>query len=241
MDKRTELPEVTICIHKHGTYDRSMFKIPNGIHVNILNAAPVNSINLVGPNSTEDMFTVYQEYLESPQPLSLEEMCQINGFAYKKMRIKHGLTRKESWLDTYSEEEIKNYYRSSGWELLMDPRIIPDIELTSEPGWDDITILGTTKGPLHEREKIYPGSRSNVYLSEVIKDLIDRGYKKIFIINLSCRVMDIKNGRDARNFFRGTMKLHPSERAEKWFHKGGTRKYKKGKKSIVKYRRSKHL
>jgi len=31
-----ELPEVTVCIHKHGAYNGSMFKIPNGIHVNIL-------------------------------------------------------------------------------------------------------------------------------------------------------------------------------------------------------------
>lgn len=145
----------------------------------------------------------------------------------------------------FSAEELENYYRSSGWELLKKPTVIPEVELTREPGWSDITVLGTTKGPLHEMEKIYPGSRSIVYLSEVIKDLRARGYKKIFIINLACRIMDTKDVRNSRSFFREVAKLNPSERADpKWFHKGGTRKKRKkskNKKSIVKYSTYKRL
>jgi|LauGreDrversion4_2_1035121.scaffolds.fasta_scaffold69215_1 hypothetical protein len=240
-DKRTELPEVTICIHKHGLYSKDMFEIPEGIHVNILNAAPVNAVNMVSIDSTKEIQIMYDEYFESAERsygLPLEDYIQMKGYALKRRQIHNGEAKKYGWEDMFSTEEISNYYRSSGWELLMDPRMIPDVELTSEPGWDDITVLGTTKGPLKKDDKIYPGSRSIVYLSEVIKDLRDRGYKKIFIVNLACRIMDTKDVRDARSFFREVTKLNPSERADpKWFHKGGTRK--KRKKSIVKYRRSK--
>jgi len=248
-----ELPEVTICIHKHGLYNKDMFEIPEDIDVNVLNAAPVNAVNMVSVESMAELKTMYDEYLiseERTQGLPLEDYIQICGFVLKKTQIAEvkAMHQKNGHDPMFSAEEIDNYYRSSGWELLKKPTVIPEVELTSQPGWSEITVLGTTKGPLREMEKIFPGSRSIVYLSEVIKDLRARGYKKIFIINLACRVMEIKGVRDARLFSREVSKLNPSERADpKWFHKGGTRKInkksrksRKNKKSIVKYR-CKHL
>jgi len=219
-----ELPEITICIHTHGKYTGSTFDVKDGVSIKLLNASAVNAVHMVSKNSTKEMQEIYDEYIETQPPISLEEYIQIHGFALKQVRVKHGLVKKDT------DEDSRNFFRSSGWGLVSNPTSLPDMELFPDPSWEDITILGSTKGPLKTNDKILPGRRSRMLLSQVIEDLTDRGYVTICIVNLACGVFEADTPRDARAMASEVKKTNPSTPADpKWFKKGGTKRVKKRK------------
>lgn len=107
-DGLPELPEVTICIHKHGLYNGEMFEIPEDIDANILNAAPVNAVNMTNAESMGELKTIYDEYFESVERtkgLPLEDYVQIRGFELKQIQInvlkKMQKTRSKIWIAKY--------------------------------------------------------------------------------------------------------------------------------------------
>ncbi len=218
-----KFPEITICIHTHGKYTGTSFDV-TGVHIKLLNASPVNAVHMVNEASTREMQEIYDEYVEAQPPISLEEYIQIHGFALKQARVKRGVFKKDT------DEDSRNFFRSSGWGLVSNPTSLPEMELFTEPTWEDITILGSTKGPLKRGDKIFPGRRSRMLLSDVVEDLKARGYVQICIINLACGVFEADTPRIARAMASEIKKINPSTPADpKWFSKKGGTKRKKRK------------